>query len=116
VVESLSRVFHHVGLFSWKRETGATTGEEQGGDVVVRVRDSGIGIDPEMLPHIFDPFWQVERTFDHSQGGLGIGLALVQKLVEMNGGSASASSAGRGHGSEFVVRFPARAEVLENVC
>jgi signal transduction histidine kinase len=88
------------------------TAEAQGGDVVLRVRDSGIGIAPEMLPHIFDPFWQVERTLDHSQGGLGIGLALVRKLAEMHGGSASASSAGLGHGSEFVVRFPARADVL----
>ncbi len=91
------------------------TAEVQGGDVVVQVRDSGVGIDPEMLPHIFDPFWQVKRTFDHSQGGLGIGLALVRKLAEMHGGSASASSAGLGHGSEFVVRLPARTEELVNV-
>ena len=87
------------------------TAEVQGGDVVLRVRDSGIGIDPEMLPHVFDPFWQVERTLDHSQGGLGIGLALVRKLAEMHGGSASAFSAGLGRGSEFVVHLPARAEV-----
>ena len=91
------------------------TAAVQDGDVVLRVRDSGIGIDPEMLPHIFDPFWQVERTLDHSQGGLGIGLALVRKLAEMHGGSASAYSAGLGHGSEFVVCLPAHAEVLENV-
>ncbi len=90
------------------------TAEVQGADVVLRVRDSGIGIHPEMLPHIFDPFWQVERTFDHSQGGLGIGLALVRKLAEMHGGSASAYSAGLGRGSEFVVRLPAHSEVLEN--
>ena len=91
------------------------TAEAQGGDVVLRVRDSGVGIDSEMLPHIFDPFWQVERTLDHSQGGLGIGLALVRKLAEMHGGSASAYSAGLGRGSEFVVRLPAHAEVLVNV-
>jgi signal transduction histidine kinase len=60
-------------------------------------------------------FWQVERTLDHSQGGLGIGLALVRKLAEMHGGSVSAYSAGRGRGSEFVVRLPANAEVLANV-
>jgi signal transduction histidine kinase len=91
------------------------TAEAQGGDVVVQVRDSGIGIDPEMLPHIFDPFWQVKRTLDHSEGGLGIGLALVRKLAEMHGGSASAYSAGLGRGSEFVVCLPALAEVVVNV-
>jgi signal transduction histidine kinase len=82
------------------------TAEVRGADVVLRVRDSGDGIDSEMLPHVFDPFWQVERTFDHSQGGLGIGLALVRKLAEMHGGSASASSAGLGRGSEFFVHLP----------
>ncbi len=91
------------------------TAEVQSGDVVLRVRDSGIGIAPDMLPHIFDPFWQVERTVDHSQGGLGIGLALVRKLVEMHGGSASAYSAGLGRGSEFVVRLSANAQVLVTV-
>ena len=91
------------------------TAEAQDGDVVLRVRDSGLGIDSEMLPHIFDPFWQVERTFDHSQSGLGIGLALVRKLVEMHGGSVSAYSAGLGCGSEFVVRLPALAEGLGNI-
>ena len=88
--------------------------EIQRGEVVLQVRDCGFGIDSEMLPHIFDPFWQVERTFDHSQGGLGIGLALVRKLAEMHDGSASAYSAGLGRGSEFVVRLPAHAEVLED--
>jgi signal transduction histidine kinase len=83
------------------------TAEVQGGDVVLQVRDSGIGIDPEMLAHIFDPYWQVEHTLDHAQGGLGIGLALVRKLAELHGGSTSASSAGLGRGSEFVVRLPA---------
>jgi len=82
------------------------TAETQEGNVVLRIRDSGIGIDREMLPHVFDSFWQVESALDHSQGGLGIGLALVRKLVEMHGGSVSASSPGLGRGSEFVVRLP----------
>jgi len=83
------------------------TAAAQGGDVVLRVRDSGVGIDPEMLPHVFDPFWQVKCARGHSPGGLGLGLPLVRKLAEMHGGSASAYSAGSGRGSEFVVRFPA---------
>ena len=70
------------------------------------MRDNGIGIDPELLPRVFDLFTQAERSLDRSQGGLGIGLTLVRRLVEMHGGSVTASSAGIGQGSEFVVRLP----------
>jgi two-component system CheB/CheR fusion protein len=79
----------------------------EGGEVVIRVRDDGIGIDAEMLPRVFDPFAQADGSLDRSQGGLGIGLTLVRKLTEMHGGSVSASSEGLGRGSEFVVRLPA---------
>jgi len=78
----------------------------QGGDeCVLRVKDTGIGIAPELLPKVFDLFTQAERSLDRSQGGLGIGLALVQRLVEMHGGRVEAISA-LGQGSEFVVRVP----------
>ena len=82
------------------------TAERQGSDVVVSVRDDGIGISPEMLPHVFDLFTQVDRSLERSQGGLGIGLSLVWRLVEMHGGSVEARSDGHGTGSEFVVRLP----------
>jgi PAS domain S-box-containing protein len=75
---------------------------------VVRVRDTGIGIAPELLPHIFDLFTQAEQGLDRSQGGLGIGLALVKAYVEMHEGSVEAGSAGPRLGSEFVVRLPIR--------
>jgi len=73
---------------------------------VVTVKDSGVGIPPPMLPRVFDLFAQVDRHSDRSQGGLGIGLALVKRLVEMHGGSVQAHSGGQGHGSRFVVRLP----------
>ena len=73
---------------------------------VIRVRDTGIGIPAEMLPLIFDMFMQVDRKSQQSQGGLGIGLALVRCLVEMHGGTVEANSDGLGKGSEFVVRLP----------
>jgi PAS domain S-box-containing protein len=73
---------------------------------VLRVRDSGMGIAPEMLSRIFEPFVQLERPLDRRQGGLGLGLALVKRLVELHGGSVSAASRGVGEGSEFVVRLP----------
>jgi len=77
-----------------------------GNDVQVSVRDNGIGIPPHMLPKVFDMFTQVDRSLERSQGGLGIGLTLVKRLVEMQGGNVEAHSAGIGAGSEFVVRLP----------
>ncbi|MDQ8020426.1 MAG: response regulator [Moraxellaceae bacterium] len=77
------------------------------GSVSLRVRDNGIGIDASLLPRIFDLFAQGERSLDRSQGGLGIGLTLVQRLVEMHGGTVQASSEGIGRGAEFVVTLPA---------
>ena len=73
---------------------------------VVRVRDSGIGIAPESLPHLFDPFWQADKAAPRSRSGLGIGLALVRNLVESHGGNVTAASAGLGRGSEFTVCLP----------
>jgi CheY-like chemotaxis protein len=82
------------------------TAERQGREAVVRVRDTGVGIPAPMLPHIFEMFTQVDRSLERSQGGLGIGLTLVKRLVEMHGGSVEAKSEGPGQGSEFVVRLP----------
>jgi signal transduction histidine kinase/ActR/RegA family two-component response regulator len=74
--------------------------------VCVRVRDSGIGIDPEILPTIFDLFVQAKKSIDRSQGGLGLGLTIVRSLVELHGGTVSGHSDGIGRGSEFVIRLP----------
>ena len=80
--------------------------ELQGEHVLVAVRDTGIGISPDMLLKVFDMFAQVDRSSDSAHGGLGIGLALVRQLVEMHGGTVEAKSDGLGRGSEFVVRLP----------
>jgi PAS domain S-box-containing protein len=77
------------------------------GEVVLRVRDTGLGIAPELQPHIFDLFVQGDRSLARSQGGLGIGLTLVKRLVELHGGSVAVQSGGLGQGSEFTVRLPA---------
>ncbi|HWG42501.1 MAG TPA: ATP-binding protein [Gemmataceae bacterium] len=82
------------------------TVERHGSDVVVTVKDSGVGISAEMLPKIFDMFTQVDRSLERAQGGLGIGLSLVRGLVEMHGGRVEAHSEGHGKGSEFLVRLP----------
>jgi PAS domain S-box-containing protein len=80
--------------------------EEALGDVVLRVRDTGMGIRPDVLPRIFDLFVQETQAIDRAQGGLGLGLTIVRNLVERHHGSVSAHSEGPGRGSEFVVRLP----------
>jgi PAS domain S-box-containing protein len=80
--------------------------EREGSDIVVCIRDTGIGISAEMLPRLFEMFSQATPALARSQGGLGIGLALVKGLVELHGGTIEVKSAGQGKGSEFVVRLP----------
>ena len=75
--------------------------------IVLRVRDNGIGIAPEMLPRVFDLFSQGTRALDRAQGGLGIGLTIVKSLVDLHGGGVEAHSEGLGKGSEFMIRLPA---------
>ncbi len=81
--------------------------EQEGGQAVVRVRDSGIGIAPEMQSRVFDLFTQGDLSPAHSQGGLGIGLTLVKRLMDLHDGSVAVHSDGLGQGSEFVIRLPA---------
>jgi two-component system CheB/CheR fusion protein len=80
--------------------------EQERDQVAIRVRDTGVGIAPELLPRVFDLFAQGERPLDRSQGGLGLGLTMVKRLAELHGGSAQVRSDGPGKGSEFIVRLP----------
>ena len=83
------------------------TVEREGQEAVIKVRDNGVGIPRHMLAAVFDLFTQVDRSLDRSEGGLGLGLTLVQSLVKMHGGTVEARSAGPSQGSEFIVRLPA---------
>jgi len=76
------------------------------GEVRISVKDEGAGIDPEFLPHIFELFAQADQSLDRAQGGLGIGLTLVQRLARLHGGEVKAESEGRDRGAAFTVRFP----------
>jgi CheY-like chemotaxis protein len=80
--------------------------EREHGDAVVRVRDNGIGIEPEMLARVFDMFVQADRSLERTHAGLGVGLTLARRLVELHGGSLSVESAGKTRGSVFTVRIP----------
>jgi PAS domain S-box-containing protein len=79
----------------------------EGDTAVIRVADTGVGIPPHMLGSIFDMFTQVDRSLEKSQGGLGVGLTIVRRLIELHGGTVEARSEGYGRGSEFVIRLPA---------
>ena len=106
----LSQIFanliNNAAKFSGEGESIEVIVEAHGDTVGVRVRDHGMGIESSELPTIFDLFRRVRPSYVHDQGGLGIGLTLVKRLVEMHGGTVSASSAGLGLGSEFAVRLP----------
>lgn len=88
----------------------ALVASQTGNEAVISIRDTGLGIPPEMLAKIFDMFGQLETPDQQARGGLGIGLSVVKKLVEMHGGTVQALSEGRGTGSEFVVRLPMAAD------
>jgi signal transduction histidine kinase/DNA-binding response OmpR family regulator len=81
------------------------------GEALLTVSDNGIGIEPELLPNVFELFEQGQRSLDRSQGGLGVGLTLVQRLVQLHHGTVEVTSAGRGHGAQFRVRLPCLSEV-----
>jgi PAS domain S-box-containing protein len=86
---------------------------QEGDEAVARVRDDGIGISAEMLPHLFDPFAQADSSLDRAHGGLGIGLTLVRSLAQLHGGTATARSDGIGCGSEFTIRLPCAERIAD---
>lgn len=106
----LTQVFHNLlsNAAKYTRPAGqiVVTVERTGAWLVARVRDDGIGIDAEKLPLIFDLFYQVDTAHEHVEGGLGLGLTLVRKLLELHGGRIEVHSAGVGQGSEFFVTLP----------
>jgi CheY-like chemotaxis protein/two-component sensor histidine kinase len=89
------------------------TAEQIGDEAVIKVRDNGVGIPQEMISRVFDMFVQVDESFHHAQGGLGIGLTLVQRLTELHGGTVTCHSEGLGEGSEFVIRLKTSRELGE---
>jgi signal transduction histidine kinase len=106
LTQALGNVLGNAGKYTERGGRIELRCSREGTDVEIRVRDNGVGISPELLPRIFDLFTQLDRTTDRAASGLGIGLALVRRLVEMHGGSVTAHSAGLGTGSEFVIRLP----------
>jgi signal transduction histidine kinase/DNA-binding response OmpR family regulator len=113
VAQVLANLVNNAAKYTDKGGRISVTATREGAEVVFRVTDSGMGIPKELLSTIFEPFRQIERTLDRSQGGLGVGLTLAKRLVEMQGGTISAYSEGPNQGSEFTVRLPVDADALE---
>jgi PAS domain S-box-containing protein len=107
LTQILSNVLHNAVKYTPPGGTIEITLRAEGGQAVVSVRDNGMGIPPEMLDHIFEPFAQVDRSYERPNGGLGIGLTLAKRLVELHQGRIEARSPGRGRGTEFLIRMPA---------
>ncbi|MEJ0039712.1 MAG: ATP-binding protein [Gammaproteobacteria bacterium] len=106
LAQVISNLLTNAAKYSDPRGTIRLEARCEGGEIVIRVEDRGIGIEPRMLPRIFEMFAQGKPAFDRGDGGLGIGLSLVRGLVMLHGGTVSASSAGPGAGSVFAVRLP----------
>jgi CheY-like chemotaxis protein/two-component sensor histidine kinase len=113
LAQALSNLLNNASKFTPARGSIHLSTELEADRVAIRVRDTGIGIAPEMLPLIFDMFTQADRSLEKRQGGLGIGLTLVKSFVEMHGGTVEARSSGLGRGAEFVVRLPVRPDGAE---
>jgi PAS domain S-box-containing protein len=107
LAQVFANLLNNSAKYSEPGQPVSITVTREGGDAVVRVKDAGMGIHAEMLPRVFDMFRQADRTGGRSRGGLGIGLSIVKRIVEMHGGTVTARSQGLGLGSEFVVRIPA---------
>jgi CheY-like chemotaxis protein len=107
LAQVLANLLNNAAKYTEERGRIELCAVQEGAELTLFVRDNGTGIAPEVLPRVFDLFAQDERTLDRAQGGLGIGLTLVKKLVELHGGLVTAHSEGPGRGSEFVVRLPA---------
>ncbi|MEP6767358.1 MAG: PAS domain S-box protein [Acidobacteriota bacterium] len=107
LAQVVANLLNNSSKFSPEASRIFLTAAREGEEAVIRVRDSGRGIDPELLPYVFDVFVQEDPSLDRREGGLGIGLTLVRSLVELHGGRVQAFSEGRGRGAELVVWLPA---------
>ena len=106
MVQCLSNVLTNAAKYTEAGGEIHVETREEDGEIAITVTDNGMGIAPELLPKVFDLFVQGERTLDRSQGGLGIGLSIVKRLVEMHDGSVRISSDGERRGTTFELRLP----------
>jgi PAS domain S-box-containing protein len=106
LAQVISNLLNNAAKYSSPRGQISLTVTGEDGEALINVRDKGIGIPAHLLPRVFDMFMQIEGSLNRSQGGLGVGLTIVRRLVELHGGSVEARSEGEGRGSEFIIRLP----------
>ena len=106
LTQALSNVVSNAAKYTERHGRIEISARQEGDAAVISVKDNGIGIPPSLLPDVFELFMQGDRALDRAQGGLGIGLALVKRLIELHHGTVHAHSAGAGRGSEFIIRLP----------
>ena len=111
LAQALGNLLNNAAKYTASGGLIRVTVRQEGATAIIEVADNGVGIPPAMLDEVFGLFTQVDRTLDHAQGGLGIGLYLVRSLVELHGGTVTASSAGAGQGSTFTIRMPCLLQV-----
>ncbi|WP_437635501.1 hybrid sensor histidine kinase/response regulator [Sorangium sp. So ce854] len=112
LTQVVTNLLHNAAKYTPARGSIRVTLEADGANVTLRVRDNGVGIPPRLLPHVFDLFTQGDRSLDRAEGGLGIGLTIVRRLIDLHGGTVQALSDGPGRGSEFIVQLPRPARPL----
>lgn len=112
LVQVISNLLDNAAKYTMEGGHIWLTAVAENGKAIISIRDTGEGISSALMPHLFDAFTQATRTLDRRQGGLGLGLMIVQKIVEMHGGQVEVKSEGLGKGSEFVIRLP----LCEQVC
>src|SRR5260370_2678947 len=113
LVQGFWNILHNSVKFSSAGGLVRVCGETNDGEAIIRVEDSGCGIKPEFLPHVFERFRQADGSKTRAFGGLGLGLALVKSFIEAHGGSVEAESAGQGKGSRFTLRLPRQTDQAE---
>lgn len=106
IEQVLENLLNNAAKYTERGGKISVTAGRQDGQAIVTISDTGVGIPPEILPHLFSLFAQADRSLDRAQGGLGIGLTIVQRIVEMHGGTVEASTEGLGKGSTFTIQLP----------
>jgi PAS domain S-box-containing protein len=106
LTQVIGNLLHNAAKFTRRGDRVTLSLRSVDGGAEIRVRDTGAGIDPSVSPHVFDPFFQGQHTLARSEGGLGLGLALVKGITDLHGGTVRVESGGRGQGTEFLIRLP----------